>query len=65
MTKVEDKLDDNYQVCRRPYINKSYISVRTTVVNVIHPDGHHHSLVFVKYHFEKRRGEGPGDEVGP
>lgn len=55
MTKVEDKLDDNYQVCRRPYINKSYISVRTTVVNVIHPDGHHHSLVFVKYHFEGRQ----------
>ena len=24
VTKVEDKLDDCYQVCRRPYINKSF-----------------------------------------
>ena len=52
VTKVEDKLHDSYQVCRRPYINKSDRSLRKTVVNVIHPDGHHHSLVFVKYHFE-------------
>ena len=52
VTKVEDKLDDSYQVCRRPYINKSDRSLRKTVVNVIHPDGHHHNLVFVKYHFE-------------
>ena len=52
VTKDEDKLDDSYQVCRRPYINKSDRSLRKTVVNVIHPDGHHHNLVFVKYHFE-------------
>ena len=52
VTKVEDKLDGSYQVCRRPYINKSDRSLRKTVVNVIHPDGQHHNLVFVKYHFE-------------
>ena len=28
VTKVEDKLDDSYQVCRRPYINKSDRSLR-------------------------------------
>ena len=52
VTKVEDKLDDSYQVCRRPYIDKSDRSLRKTVVNIIHPYGHHHNLVFVKYHFE-------------
>ena len=52
VTKVEDKLDGSYQVCRRPFINKSDRSLRKTIINVIHPGGHHHSLVFVKYHFE-------------
>lgn len=50
VTKVVDKLDGSHQVCRRPYINKSDRSPRKTVVNVIHPEGRHHNLVFVKYH---------------
>lgn len=52
VTKVVDKLDGSHQVCRRPYVNKSDRSLRKTVVNIIHPDGRHHNLVFVKYHFE-------------
>ena len=51
-TRVDDKADGSHQVCRRPYINKSDRSLRKTIVNVITPDGNHHNLVFVKYHFE-------------
>lgn len=54
VTKVADRVDGSFQVCRRPYVNKSDKSLRKTIVNVITPDGKNFNLVFVKYYFEGR-----------
>lgn len=49
---MSDKVNGSFQVCRRPYINRSDKSLRKTIVNIITPDGQNYHLVFVKYYFE-------------
>lgn len=62
VTKVADKLPGSYQVCRRPYINKSDRSLKKCIVNVMSPDSSHYNLVYVRYNFE---GEEHKIEVKP
>jgi hypothetical protein len=50
--KVKDKTLGSYQVCRRPFVNKSDKSLKKTIVNVILPNGDNFNLVFARYHFE-------------
>ena len=41
-----------YSVYRRTFVNKSDSSLRKTIVNLVHPDGGHHKLVFMRYYFK-------------
>lgn len=52
VTKVTDRLPGSYQVCRRPYTNKSDRSLKKCIVNVIDPKGSHYNLVYLRYKFE-------------
>lgn len=52
ITKVKDKAPGSYQVCRRPFVNKSDKSLKKTLVNVILPNGDNYNLFFARYHFE-------------
>lgn len=52
VTKVKDHSHGAYQVCRRPFVNKSDKSLKKTIVNVILPNGEHFNLIFVRYYFE-------------
>ena len=52
VTKVKDHSYGAYQVCRRPFINKSDRSLKKTTVNIILPNGEHFNLIFVRYYFE-------------
>ena len=38
-------------MCRRPFVNASDRTLHKTIVDVTHPDGKHHNIVFVKYEF--------------
>jgi len=50
VVKVGDN-SDALLVCRRPFVNASDRSLHKTIVDVTHPDGKHHNIVFVKYEF--------------
>ena len=52
ITKQADHAEGGHSVYRRTFLNKSDSSLRKTIVNVVHPDGRHHKLVFVRYYFE-------------
>jgi len=54
VTKVKDKTEGSYQVCRRPFVNKSDKSFKKNLVNVILPNGENFHLVLARYHFEGR-----------
>lgn len=56
--KVGDN-SDALVVCRWPFVNASDRSLHKTIVDVTHPDGKHHNIVFVKYEF----GGAPEHEV--
>ena len=58
VVKVGDN-SDALLVCRRPFVNASDRSLHKTIVDVTHPDGKHHNIVFVKYEFVGA----PEDEV--
>ena len=50
VVKVGDN-SDALLVCRWPFVNASDRSLHKTIVDVTHPDGKHHNIVFVKYEF--------------
>jgi len=52
ITKVKDRVPGSYEVCRRPFVNKSDQSLKKTLVNVVLPDGEHHNIVLARYHFD-------------
>ncbi|CAH3163406.1 unnamed protein product, partial [Porites lobata] len=51
VVKVGDNSPDAFVVCRRPFVNASDRSLHKTIVDITHPDGKHHNIVFVKYEF--------------
>ena len=51
VVRVRENSTDAYLVCRRPFVNASDRSLHKTIVDVTHPDGKHHNIVFVKYEF--------------
>lgn len=50
VVKVGDS-SDAFLVCRRPFVNASDKTLHKTIVDVTHPKGKHHNIVFVKYEF--------------
>ena len=52
INRVKDGSLDAYKVCRRPFVNCSDPNFHKTIVDITHPDGKHHNVVFVKYEFD-------------
>ena len=52
VTKHPDYAEGCYSDYRRTFFNKNDSSLRKTIVNLVHPAGGHHKLVFVRYYFK-------------
>ena len=52
ITKQPAYAEGCYSVDPRTFVNKSDSSLRKTIVNLVHPDGGYHQLVFLRYYFE-------------
>ena len=42
---------NGFLVCRRPFVNASHKTFHKTIMDVTHPDGKHHNIVFIRYEF--------------
>ena len=47
ITKQPAYAEGCYSIDRRTFVNKSDSSLQKTIVNLVHPDGGHHKLVFL------------------
>ena len=49
ITKQPAYAEGCYSVYRRTFVNKRDSSLQKTIVNLVHPDGGHYNLVFLRY----------------